>query len=298
MPWLWNYPRGQTHCPLATPVGLKDQRGQRIWGHKETPVTGKGVWGRTDACICVWLSPSAVHPKLLQHCLLISLTPIQNKKFKKREIPFMPNSRMQFFSCFFFFFFFLIFWPHLAACGILVPQPGMELLTSTLAVQSLSHWRAREVLKMVVLILFCFVGHVMWHVGSSPTRDWTHVPYIGSTESTTGPQRKFKNGNSAVFNEWITEGSEMCDFPGGSVGKESAYNAGDPGLIPGMGRSPGVGNGNPLPYPCLGNPTDREAWWVTIHGVAKSWPWLSMHAHTHNSIASKQFNLKMGRRSR
>ena len=64
----------------------------------------------------------------------------------------------------------------------------------------------------------------------------------------------------------------MCDFPGGSVGKESAYNAGDPGLIPGMGRSPGVGNGNPLPYPCLGNPTDREAWWVTIHGVAKSWP--------------------------
>ena len=111
MPWLWNYPRGQTHCPLATPVGLKDQRGQRIWGHKETPVTGKGVWGRTDACICVWLSPSAVHPKLLQHCLLISLTPIQNKKFKKREIPFMPNSRMQFFSCFFVFFFNLLATP-------------------------------------------------------------------------------------------------------------------------------------------------------------------------------------------
>ena len=173
----------------------------------------------------------------------------------------------------------------------------MELLTSTLAMQSLSHWRAREVLKMVVLILFCFVGHGTWHVGSSLTRDWTHVPYIGSTESTTGPQRKFKNGNSAVSNEWITEGSELCDFPGGSVGKESACNAGDPGSIPGMGRSPGGGNGNPPSYPYLGNPTDREAWWVTIHGVAKSWPWL-MHANTHNSIASKQFNLKMGRRSR
>ena len=61
----------------------------------------------------------------------------------------------------------------------------------------------------------------------------------------------------------------MCDFPGGSVGKESAYNAGDPGLIPGMGRSPGVGNGNPLPYPSLGNPTDREAWWAAVHGVTK-----------------------------
>ena len=45
----------------------------------------------------------------------------------------------------------------------------------------------------------------------------------------------------------------MCDFLGGSVGKESAYNAGDPGLIPGMGRSPGVGNGNPLQYACLEN---------------------------------------------
>ena len=206
----------------------------------------------------------------------------------------MSDSRMEFFKCFSF----LIFWPHLAACGISVPQAGMGLLASTLAMQSLSHWRAGEVLKTVALILLCFVGHVTWHMGSSLTRDRTHVPYIGSTESTTGPQRKFKNGNSAVFYEWITEGSETCDFPGGSVGKESACNAGDPGSIPGMGRSPGEGNGNPPPYPCLGNPTDREAWWVIIHGVAKSWSWLSMHAHTHNSITSKLLNFKMGRRSR
>ena len=51
-------------------------------------------------------------------------------------------------------------------------------------------------------------------------------------------------------------------------------NAGDirdPGLIPGLGRSPGEGNGNPLQYSCLENPMDREAWWVTVYRVAKSW---------------------------
>ena len=60
------------------------------------------------------------------------------------------------------------------------------------------------------------------------------------------------------------------DFPGGSDGKVSAYIAGDPGSIPGSGRSPGEGNGNPLQYSCLENPTDRGIWWATVHGVAKS----------------------------
>ena len=49
-------------------------------------------------------------------------------------------------------------------------------------------------------------------------------------------------------------------FPGGSEGKASACNAGDLGLIPGLGRSSGEGNGNPLQYPCLENPMDRETW--------------------------------------
>ena len=47
-----------------------------------------------------------------------------------------------------------------------------------------------------------------------------------------------------------------------SVGKESACSAGDPGSIPGLGRSPGEGNGKTLKYPCLANPKDREAWWT------------------------------------
>ena len=64
-------------------------------------------------------------------------------------------------------------------------------------------------------------------------------------------------------------------FPGGSDGKESACNAGDPDSIPGLGRSPGEGNGNPLQYSCLENPMDGGAWLATVHGVAKSWTQLS-----------------------
>ena len=59
-------------------------------------------------------------------------------------------------------------------------------------------------------------------------------------------------------------------FPDGSDGKESACSAGDPGSIPGSGRSPGEGNGNPLQYPYLENPMDRGAWWATVHGDLKS----------------------------
>ena len=57
---------------------------------------------------------------------------------------------------------------------------------------------------------------------------------------------------------------------GGSDSKESACNAGDSGLIPGSGRSPGVGNGNPLQYSRLENFMDRGAWWATVPGVTKS----------------------------
>ena len=56
-------------------------------------------------------------------------------------------------------------------------------------------------------------------------------------------------------------------LPWGLSGKESACNAGDMGSIPGSGRSPGEGSGNPLQYSCLGNPMDRGAWWAPVHGV-------------------------------
>ena len=58
-------------------------------------------------------------------------------------------------------------------------------------------------------------------------------------------------------------------FPGGSDGKESTCNAGEPGSIPGWGRSPGEGNSKPLQYSCLENPIDRGTLWATVHGLAK-----------------------------
>ena len=58
-------------------------------------------------------------------------------------------------------------------------------------------------------------------------------------------------------------------FPGGSVVKNPLANAGDTDLIPGLGRSPGEGNDNPLQYTCLRNPTDRGAWQATVYGVSE-----------------------------
>ena len=60
-------------------------------------------------------------------------------------------------------------------------------------------------------------------------------------------------------------------FPGASYSEESACNAGDWSSIPGSGRSPGGGHGNPLQYSCLENPMDRGAWWATVRGVVKCW---------------------------
>ena len=61
----------------------------------------------------------------------------------------------------------------------------------------------------------------------------------------------------------------IMGFLGGSVIKNPPTNAGDVGLIPESGRSPGEGNGNPLKYACLGSPMDRRAWWATVHGVVR-----------------------------
>ena len=63
--------------------------------------------------------------------------------------------------------------------------------------------------------------------------------------------------------------NNFCGFPGGSVVKESACNAGVPGSILGSGRSPGEGNDNPFQYSCLGNLMDRGSWWATVHGIIR-----------------------------
>ena len=68
-------------------------------------------------------------------------------------------------------------------------------------------------------------------------------------------------------------------FPGGASGKEPTWQCRrhrDMGSIPGLGRSPGEGHGNPLQYSCQENPMDRRAWQATVHGVAKSWTQLQL----------------------
>ena len=78
----------------------------------------------------------------------------------------------------------------------------------------------------------------------------------------------------------------ISDFPGGSDGKTSAYNVGNPGSIPGSGRSPGEGNGNPLQYSCLENPMDGGAWQATVHGsqrVGQDWTTSLTHIYPSDS---------------
>ena len=68
-----------------------------------------------------------------------------------------------------------------------------------------------------------------------------------------------------IFLEFL----KTLGFPGGSDSKTSAHSARDPGLIPGLGGSPGEVNGNPLQYSCLENSMDRGAWWAIVYGVAR-----------------------------
>ena len=81
--------------------------------------------------------------------------------------------------------------------------------------------------------------------------------------------------------------SFVMAFPGGSLFKNVPANAGEANSIKKLRRSPGEGNGNPLPYSCLRNPMDRGAWRATIYGVIKSWTQLSNWTHTHAIMIQK-----------
>ena len=91
---------------------------------------------------------------------------------------------------------------------------------------------------------------------------WCICPSYVCTSSTSS-LNYFGDIYTASKGSWI--------FPHSSVGKESVCKAGDLGLIPGLGRSPGEGNGNLLQYSCLENPMDREAWQAQVHGVKRVW---------------------------
>ena len=83
----------------------------------------------------------------------------------------------------------------------------------------------------------------------------------------------------------------MWGFPGGSDGKESACNAGDPGLSPGLGRCPGEGNGKPLQYSSWENSLDRGAWQAIVHEVTKSQTRLSTNTFTFKTCIKTEAKL-------
>ena len=108
----------------------------------------------------------------------------------------------------------------------------------------------------------------------SCSHGWGHAQYIFNPQDYTVEVRNRVKGLNLIDKvpeELQTVVRDIVGFPGGSDSKVSACNAGDLGSIPGSGRSPGEGNGNPLQYSCLDNSMNGGAWWATVHGVAKSW---------------------------
>ena len=111
-----------------------------------------------------------------------------------------------------------------------------------------------------------------WDGLMASSTQWT---WIGSSSRrwwwTGKPGVLQSMGLQRVKLDRVTEQQQQSQqgFPSGSVVKKLPANTGDPGSIPGSGRSPGEGNGNPLPCSCLENPTDRGSWWATVHGVTR-----------------------------
>ena len=100
---------------------------------------------------------------------------------------------------------------------------------------------------------------------------------------------KFRTYQQSRFSH-VNLGTRQKYFPGSTVVKNplaNAENKGDTGLIPGLGRSRGEWNGNPLQYSCLENSMDRGAWRATVHRVAKSWSQMNTHTHTHTQERKK-----------
>ena len=102
--------------------------------------------------------------------------------------------------------------------------------------------------------------------------NWNFFPEFKSE------RKSFKEANPYQKVEEMPGSVLQLGFPGGSVGEESACNTGDAAVIPGQGRAPGRGHGNPLQYSCLQNLMDREACWVAESNTTKATEHACMHA--------------------
>ena len=134
------------------------------------------------------------------------------------------------------------------AYGILVPQPGTELMLPPLEIRSPNHCTTRKIPRPLFLMAGCQL-----------------IKAEGTIAS-----------NNCYLHRWLRGKESTCQ----------TGDAGDAGSIPGSGRSPGGGNGNPLKHSCWENPMDRGAWWATVQGVPKHWTRLrtrhAVNSHIHS----------------
>ena len=142
---------------------------------------------------------------------------------------------------------------------------------------------------------FYLLGHPCFSISLKPAiwDSWVHLKFLPHLQGFLWKTIFFdgqeweKFLGCFKFSQFIVHSiSISMVFHTGTVSKESACNAGDPGSIPGSGRSPGEGHGNLLQYSCLENPMDRRLWWVIVHRVIKGWTWLNDGTVISNIITS------------
>ena len=134
-------------------------------------------------------------------------------------------------------------------------------------------WISLAVLRIWVL-MSDYLGLIL-AVPLPAVSSWEHPSaFLSLSFLILGMRMRAAPASQTCFVDWITEEIKLLASLVAQM-VESAYSAGDPGLIPGLGRSSDEGNGYPLQYSCLEHPMDKGAWWATVCGVAKNWTRLS-----------------------